>query len=79
MLNTPETLASLSNAELNRRLADCRITLESIRPYKCKDVSDEQAALRAELARRERKGPRVQLTPYGRNFIGTLNAGVSHD
>lgn len=45
-------LSALPEQEIRRQLNDCRITLESIRPYRCKDISDQQAALRAELARR---------------------------
>lgn len=45
-------VTTLTDAELSRELSECRITLESIRPYTCREVSRYQAALRSEWARR---------------------------
>lgn len=46
-------LTQLPESELCRMLTDCRITLESIRPYRDKATSAFQARLREEIKRRE--------------------------
>jgi uroporphyrinogen-III synthase len=48
-----QELANLTDEELSRKLTDCRITLESIRPYRDKATSLKQQQLWAEVKRRE--------------------------
>ena len=42
----------LTDAELSKELTDCRITLESVRPYKCRAISERQALLWKEQQKR---------------------------
>lgn len=42
----------MTDSELHLEVADHRITLESIRPYRSREISARVAALTAELSRR---------------------------
>jgi hypothetical protein len=56
-------IEQLSDEALSQQLTDCRITLESIYPYTCRDVSQLQSQLRSEYNRRH---GRNQPFPKGR-------------
>lgn len=61
-MKTPVEIKALTDEQLCHELTETRITIESIRPYKCKDVSKYRAQLNAEWLRR-RSPPSLTFKP----------------